>query len=114
MNTQLVKIVEFLKTQKCKNISTFDLSDESEEKFFVVVSAQSNLETKKLADELSAFMKYDKPRDGYHKGEWIILDLSPIIVHIFTAADRARYNIDRLYKSKEIDVLKSLKKKKSK
>ncbi len=114
MNTQLVKIVEFLKTQKCKNISTFDLSDESAEKFFVVVSCQNNLETKKLADELSLFLKYDKEKDGYHKGEWIILDVDPIIVHIFTVVDRAKYNIDRLYKSKEIDVLKSLKKKKSK
>ena len=115
MNEKLVKVVEFLKTLKCKNVSTFDLSDEGGEKFFVIVSAISSTDTKKVADELCTLMKFDKDRlDGYHKGEWIILDDDPIIVHIFTSNERAKYNLDRLYKSKEIDVLKSIKKKKSK
>lgn len=114
MNAKLIATVEFLKNLKCKNLSTFDLSENGEEKFFVVLSAANCDETKKIADEVCTFLKYDGERDGYHKGEWIIINAEPIIVHIFTAADRAKYNLDRLYKSKEVDILKSIKKKKSK
>lgn len=114
MNAKLVATVEYLKTLKCKNLATFDLSENGEEKFFILVSAANCDETKKVADELCAFLKYEGDRDGYHKGEWIVINDEAIIVHIFTLADRAKYNLDRLYKSKEIDVLKTIKKKKSK
>lgn len=114
MKDELVKLVEYLKKIKCKNISTFDLSENGEEKYFIIVSATSCDETKKIADEVCEFIGYDKEKDGYHKGEWIILNAEPMIIHIFTATERAKYNLDRLYKSKEIDVLKPLKKKKSK
>ena len=48
MKEELVKLVEYLKKIKCKNISTFDLSENGEEKYFVIVSATSCDETKKI------------------------------------------------------------------
>ena len=114
MREILAKIVEFLKSAKCKNISTFDLSENGEEKYFIIASAANCDDAKRAADDLAAQIKYDGEKDGYHKGEWIILNAQPIIIHIFTAAERAKYNLDRLYKSKEINVLKPLKNKKSK
>lgn len=114
MREYLIKIVEFLKSVKCKNISTFDLTENGEEKYFIIASANNPDDTKKVADEVSAFIGYDKEKDGYYKGEWIILNAEPIIIHIFTVSERAKYNLDRLYKSKEINVSKPLKNKKSK
>lgn len=114
MRESLVKIVEFLKSIKCKNISAFDLSENGEEKYFIIASALNTDDTKKAADEVAEFIGYDKDKDGYYKGEWIILNAEPIIIHIFTTAERAKYNLDRLYKSKEIHVLKPSKSKKSK
>lgn len=114
MNAKLVKLVEFLKSIKAKNLSTFDLSEGEEEKYFIVVSGLGNTETKKIADATMAFLKNDASLDGYYKGEWIVIEQSPIVIHIFTSNERAKYNLDRLYKSKEIDVLKNIKKKKSK
>ncbi len=111
---RIIKICEFLKSSRCKNVATFDLTENGEPKFFVVASATNPDENKKVADELCKKFQLDGERDGYHKGEWIILCFSNIYVHLFTLAARSRYNLDRLYKSKEIDLAKFLKKKKSK
>ncbi len=114
MKDNLIKIVEFLKSFKCKNVAVFDLSEDDESKFFVVASAPTSNDTKKLADELSILINYNDEKDGYCKGDWIILNADPIVVHLFTYAERSRYNLDKLYKSKEIDLFKEIKKKKSK
>ena len=114
MNDKLIKLVEHLKTLKCKNLATFDLSDGDEEKFCVIVSGANTLETKKIADEVCEDPRFAGEKDGYHKGEWIIINTSPIILHIFTQPERTKYNLDRLYKSKEIDVVKTMKKRSKK
>lgn len=114
MNETIVKIAEHLKHLKCKNIAVFDLSEGGGEKFFIVASALNCEATKHVADELAEKINYTGEKDGYHKGEWIILNDSPYIIHIFTVTDRAKYNIDKLYKSRDIDIAKYIKKKKSK
>lgn len=114
MNEKLLKIFEFMKENKCKSIATFDLTENGDEKFFVVASLPNAEENKKAADLLCDKFDSDAEKDGYHKGEWIILTFGNIYVHLFTLASRARFNLDRLYKSKEIDLVKFMKKKKSK
>lgn len=114
INEKLMAIVESLKNAKCRDIASFDLTDAGEEKFFVVVSAPNADETKRIADLMCEKFECVGEKDGYFKGEWIILNFEPVVLHIFTLANRTKYNLDRLYKSKEIDVLKYIKKKKSK
>lgn len=114
LNEKLLAVVEALKAAKCKDISSFNLTDDGEEKFFVLASAPTSDDTKKVADILCEKFECVGEKDGYFKGEWIIMNFEPVIVHIFTQAHRAKYNLDRLYKSKEVDVLKYIKKKKSK
>ena len=67
-----------------------------------------------LANDGYKLINYNDEKDGYCKGDWIILNADPIVVHLFTYAERSRYNLDKLYKSKEIDLFKEIKKKKSK
>lgn len=114
LNEKLLAIIETLKSAKCKDISSFDLTDNGEEKFFVLASAPNTDDTKKIADIMCEKFDCIGEKDGYFKGEWIILNFEPVMLHIFNQAHRTKYNLDRLYKSKEIDVLKYIKKKKSK
>lgn len=113
-NEKLLAIIESLKSAKCKDISSFDLTDNGEEKFFVLASTPNAVETKRVADMMCEKFECIGEKDGYFKGEWIILNFEPVVLHIFTQAYRTKYNLDRLYKSKEVDVLKYIKKKKSK
>ena len=114
MNEQLLKICELLKKCKCKNVATFDLTENGEAKFFVVASCLNAVENKKVANELCENFELTGEKDGYHKGEWIILRFANIYVHLFIVSARTKYNLDRLYKNREIDLIKYVKKKKSK
>ncbi|MDU2710094.1 MAG: RsfS/YbeB/iojap family protein, partial [Finegoldia magna] len=36
-------------------------------------------------------------KEGYSEGNWILLDLNDIIVHVFTEEARSFYDIERLW-----------------
>ncbi|NLY08495.1 MAG: ribosome silencing factor [Tissierellia bacterium] len=68
---------------------------------FVVVSGNSTLQVKAIADEIEDKMDkagYEKEnRDGYQSSRWVLLDYGDIIVHIFHKEERGFYNIERLW-----------------
>ena len=109
---ELVKIFEFLAEQKCKKISVFDISENGMPKFLVLANNPTANENRRVADVFSEEFGFVNKIDGYHKGEWIIFDMEEIVIHLFLPAQREKYNLDRLYRAKEIDLAKILQKKK--
>jgi len=109
---ELLKIYEFLTNQKCKKVSVFDISENDLPKFIVVANNVNATENRKVADDFADAFGYLNKIDGYHKGEWIIFDMDSIIVHMFLPMQREKYNLDRLYRAREIDLAKFIQKKK--
>lgn len=107
---ELVKIFEFLTAKKCKKISVFDISEGEVPKFLVLANNSSANDNRKVADEFCSEFNFLSKVDGYHKGEWIIFDMEEIVVHLFLPNQREKYNLDRLYRAKEIDLIKILQK----
>lgn len=112
LSKELVKVFEFLNEEKCKKISVFDISENEDIKFLVLANNTSANDNRKVADSFAEKFCYLGKIDGYHKGEWIIFDLDDIVIHLFVTSQREKYNLDRLYRSKEIDLAKILQKKK--
>ena len=108
----LVKIYEFLTEQKCKKIAVFDISENDVPKFLLLANNPTANENRRVADVFSEEFNFLNKIDGYHKGEWIIFDMNEIVVHLFLPSQREKYNLDRLYRAREIDLLKLLQKKK--
>jgi ribosome-associated protein len=71
--------------------------------YIVVCSGQTPRQTKAIAEELRLRMKADHgviPRtvEGAREGEWILVDLLDVVVHVFTPEARDFYRLDRLWR----------------
>lgn len=76
---------------------------------FVIISATSERHAKGIADKVINALR-DKGEksistDGYEQGEWILIDYSDLIVHIFFEPSRQYYAFDDLWKEgQELDL----------
>lgn len=70
--------------------------------FFVIASGTSDKHVQAVAESVEDYVREnlnDKPfnREGYAQGEWILLDYSNVVVHIFQGDKRRFYDIESLW-----------------
>ncbi len=67
----------------------------------VIATGSSNRQTRALADNVRVKMKeadeYVGNTEGEETGDWVLLDLGDVIVHVMQAAARAHYNLEELW-----------------
>jgi ribosome-associated protein len=73
---------------------------------FVIATGTSRPHVQALADHLEEALKNNlevKPLrvEGRSEGEWVLIDYGDIIVHIFQAAPRDFYSLERLWGDSE-------------
>jgi ribosome-associated protein len=68
---------------------------------FVVATGRSKIQTRSIADAIIESARehgYAVARtEGYNDGGWILIDLGPVVAHVFTPDERAFYNLERLW-----------------
>ena len=80
-------------------VGTCDYAD-----FFVLATATSSRHAKALADAVSEAYSTSR-KEGYQNGDWILMDLGDVVVHIFQKEFRDYYNFDKLWgHASEIEV----------
>lgn len=69
--------------------------------YMIVASATSSRQAKSMADsvreKLKALGADVRGVEGEKEGEWVLVDLGDIIVHIMLPATRAYYNLEQLW-----------------
>jgi ribosome-associated protein len=95
-------VVAALEDVKANNINVIDTSKLSTMfERMVIASAQSTRQTKALADNVVAKLKERGEkihgREGEDSGEWILVDLGEVLVHIMQPAIRDYYNLEELW-----------------
>ena len=66
--------------------------------YFVIVSGNSVIHTKTLAETLlENFREKAISVEGMNDGKWILIDYDEIIIHIFLPDTRALYNLEKLW-----------------
>ena len=95
-------IVSALEDVKATDITVIDTSKLSSlYDSMVIASANSTRQTKALADNVVVKLKelgeevYG--REGEESGEWILVDLGEILVHVMQPATRSYYNLEELW-----------------
>lgn len=68
---------------------------------FLICHGQQARQTQAIADAIEESLKKQKVAlnhvEGYRTGEWILMDYSDLIVHIFTRERREFFNLERLW-----------------
>jgi ribosome-associated protein len=95
----VVAALEDVKATDITVIDTGKLSTMFER--MVIASAQSTRQTKALADNVVVKLKERGEeiygREGEDSGEWILVDLGEVLVHIMQPATRTYYNLEELW-----------------
>lgn len=106
-----VKILDSKKAEDIRVIEIRDLTIIAD--YFIIADGASVTQTRALADELEFRIKEmgREPRQvqGNNGSNWIILDYSDVVIHIFYKETRDFYNLERLWSDgRDIDIQKYL------
>ncbi len=96
------RIVQLVLSKKGYDVKVLDLRKLTPiADFFVIASADSNIQVKAIADEIDNKLRkhgikcYFK--EGYQAANWILLDYFDVVVHVFKKEAREFYNLEKLW-----------------
>jgi ribosome-associated protein len=95
----IVDALEDIKAQDIAVLDTGKLTSLFER--MVIASGTSNRQTRAIVDNVRVKMKeageYVGNTEGEDTGDWVLLDLGDVIVHVMLPAVRTHYNLEELW-----------------
>lgn len=95
-------VIEKLEDMKGRDIISLHISDKASfADYMIICSGNSNRHVKSIAQSVAIECRAagTEPRgmEGNDVGEWSLLDLGDIIVHVMTDEQRDKYNLEQLW-----------------
>lgn len=95
-------VIDALEDIKGFEITTMDVRKLTNmTSYMIVASATSSRQAKAMGDNVREKLKekgYEiRGTEGEKEGEWVLVDLNDIVVHIMVPATRAYYNLEQLW-----------------
>ncbi|MDD6032451.1 MAG: ribosome silencing factor [Oscillospiraceae bacterium] len=112
---RMERIVSILDSKKAEDIRAIRIGDLTIlADYFVIAAGSSSTQVKMLADEVDYQMGLQGVQpykvEGYHSENWIVLDYSDVVVHVFQKDTRSFYDLERLWADGEqVDISHLLK-----
>ena len=102
MNQEVKMICQAISSKKGVLIKVLDVKDlTSVADYFILSSTRNKKQAQAAADAVEEKMKENNIRclrkEGYREGDWILMDFSDVILHIFTDDERRHYELDSLW-----------------
>ena len=101
-------VIETLEDHKAKNIHTIDVRDRSSFTDYMIICSGN---TKRHVNALAEHVVTDSKKSGHQPlgvegadvGEWVLVDLGDIIVHIMLPETREFYSLEKIWdRAKEV------------
>lgn len=107
-------VVQVLDEKKADDIEVIDVRGKSAlTDFMIIASGTSTRHVSSLARTIQEALHkkkiYPLAVEGITEGEWILLDLNDVIVHLFKPEARGYYNLEELWREGEKNVAESRK-----
>ena len=98
--------IEALEDKKGEDVTVIDISTVSVlADYFVIASGTNHSQVQAMIDgvgEKLAKMGYEpKNIEGYHSGNWILMDYSSVVINIFLQETRELYALEHLWGDSE-------------
>jgi ribosome-associated protein len=110
----LDSIVKGIEEKKGNNIQIFDLREIGHAvcDYFVICNADSGTQVDAIAYSVEHEVKVNTGRspwksEGFENREWILIDYSNIVVHVFQTQIREFYKLERLWADAIVKVISS-------
>ncbi len=102
MEKLIKRIHELLEDKKAQDIVTLSLKEVTTiADYFVVATGTSSRHIVALSDyieeELAKEHIHPKHKEGKRLGEWVLMDYSDVVVHIFNKDLREYYDLERIW-----------------
>lgn len=103
LETRLTLITTALEDLKARDITRLDVAELTQvADHMIIASGTSNRHLKALASHVIEQVKAagfaPLGSEGQDSGDWVLVDLGSILVHIMTPAAREHYALERLWK----------------
>ena len=103
-NSLLTAVVKGIQEVKGEDLKILDLREIENSicDYFVICTARSSTNAKALADSVQKETEVELDDSPWHvegkdNAEWILMDYSELVVHIFTDTTRDFYNLEELW-----------------
>ena len=102
LDTMKAAVIDALEDIKGFDINAMDVRKLTNmTSYMIVCSATSSRQAKAIGDNVREKMKekgyHIRGTEGEKEGEWVLVDLNDIVVHIMVPATRAYYNLEQLW-----------------
>ena len=102
LDSMKAAVIDALEDIKGFDINTMDVRKLTNmTSYMIVCSATSSRQAKAIGDNVREKMKEKgyaiRGTEGEKEGEWVLVDLNDIVVHIMVPATRAYYNLEQLW-----------------
>lgn len=95
-------VEQSLESDKAEDITTIELDESAAlADFMIVASGTSTRHLTALAEKLYDRLAENKLKDihieGLQRGDWVVMDIGDVIVHLFRPEVRFFYNIEKMW-----------------
>lgn len=96
-------VIDALEDKKAENIKIINIGNiSSVADYFIITNGNNKIQVQALADNVAEKLAHEgihaKQMEGYNSANWILMDYTDFVIHIFDKESRPFYDLERIWR----------------